>query len=526
MTSHKTSRHSLINKTIHIGISTLISRVLGFVREFVQLNYLGIGGASDAFITAFRIPNSLRKIFAEGALTAAFLPAFVKVVNKEGTQAASNLMSMTVIIFEGIVLGLCFVMSIYSRTILHFLVPGWFENPAFFEQLALATSLSHILIYFIFFISCSSLLAAALQAHHHFFVPAIGQIVMNVFFIAQLLVLSYYHAPVQYLAYGILINGVVLVSMHVYAYYKEGFNFPIPQWHKGFGMVMIIIKKFFPCLISAGILEINLFIDQNLASYLPQGSASLLYYANAFGRFPLSVFVGALSTILLPHFATVHTYAPRRLKFYLFESTKLIFWIMIPATCLMSVFSYKIFETMAFSESFTPEHLYQLSLLLRTFAAGLFFFSCNKILLTVYYARHETFIPTIIALICALINTVLSIILMYPFQVIGINAATSIAAAIQMIIFLVILHYKYALTFPVKRFILFVRAASVQIIVWGLVLFILYCVAAYSISFMACSHFFMNKLGYWLWVGPLCLLCACGFYLTRSFFGIKLYFLP
>ena len=522
--THSKSRAVIIHKTISIGLSTLVSRVLGLVREIVQIHYLGVGATSDAFIAAFRIPNSLRKIFAEGALTAAFLPTYVTELHKNGRVAAERVATITFIILQTLLLFFCILISYNAHTVLHLIAPGWGAHGGSIDQ---AAGFLNILIYFIFFISSSSLCTAVLQAQHHFFIPAVGQIVMNMLFIAQLLLLIYFKAPVYYLAYGILCNGAVLLAMHIWACYREGFELHMPDRHS-LDVLTEILKKFVPCLLSVGALEINIFIDQMLASYLPTGSLTLLSYVNSIGRVPLSIFIGALSTILLPHFAHVHSYAPRRLNFYILESAKLIFWVMIPVTFMMVIFSYQAFYTLMLSQTFTLLHVQQASSLLRVFALGLFFFSINKILLNIFYAKHETFIPTLISLGAALFNTILSIILMRYMQTIGIVLATSLAEILKTILFIVVLHYKFNITFYAARFMQFAYRASMQLSIIGTIAFSLFIFFYFLIIQLPHSYklFLLAGYGYWLWVGPLCGLAALAAYFTRRYFNISLYFLP
>ncbi|MFA6066275.1 MAG: murein biosynthesis integral membrane protein MurJ [Candidatus Babeliaceae bacterium] len=519
----KKSGALLLRKTIGIGAWTLLSRILGLIREVLQIKYLGVGTASDAFIAAFRIPNSLRKIFAEGALTAAFLPTYVATLQKEGEVAADKVATITFVILQSFLLLVCVLIGWHAHTIIYLIAPGW-SAVTTADQ---AAQLLNILIYFIFFISSSSLCASILQARHHFFIPAVGQIVMNLFFIAQLIILTYYHAPVYYLAYGILLNGVVLLTMHIWACYRWGFMHYMPDRHSLL-IVWRIVKKFVPCLLSVGALEINLFIDQMLASYLPAGSLTLLYYVNTIGRVPLSIFVIALSTILLPHFAHVHTYAPRRLNFYILESAKFIFWVIAPTTILMSIFSYQAFYTIMLSSAFTLQHVYEAAWLLRAFALGLFFFSLNRILLNVFYAMHETFIPTLIACGAAVFNTGLSMILMMYWGACGITLATSIAEIVKTGLFIMVLQRKYGVVFYGHRFMQTAYRCCAQLCVIGIACIVVYaflyvCIMQLPIMY---KTFLLARYGYWLWVAPLCGFGAFIAYITRRQFNITLYFLP
>ena len=524
MSIHLT-RHSIVKKTIHVGASTLASRLLGLVREILMARYLGVGPTAEAFITAFRIPSSLRKIFAEGALSAAFIPTLVRVLKHDGKKEASKFMMLTFFVIEGFLLLLCLLIWWKAEAIIHFSAPGW-SRALLHDQIELAVQLLSILIFFIFFISTCALFAGALQAVHHYTVPALSQVVMNCLFITELVLCLYYNLSVYYLAFFIIIDGAILVIMHGAAYMHSQFKFLWPD-RAAWKHLRVLLSKFLPCLITMGALELNLYIDMMLASYLAPGSISLIYYASNFMRIPLGVFAVGFSTILLPHFSRIGTYAPRRLSFYLLESAKLIFWVTVPAALLMSVFSYKAFYTVLLSENFTLIHVQEASKLLSAFALGLFFFSLNKVVLNMYYALHETFIPTIISLVATALNTLLNLILMQYWGALGIVLATSISAAIQTLLFIIVLHKKFNFKIYTQRFFNFAYRYILQLLLSSIIFYLLY-YGGYSICKQLPApwdNFFLMRIGFWLWVAPLCGVMGIFILLTRKRFGIKLHFL-
>jgi len=512
---------SIIKNVASIGNATLISRVFGMIRDLLLMRYLGAGAVADAFIAAFRLPNSLRKIFAEGALSAALIPTLVSTLKQDGKKEASRVMIIMMVLVEGILFLLCLFICLKAHWVMHFISPGFSEMQAYHAQ-----ALSKILIFFIFFLSSCSLLAGALQSIKRFFIPATSQIFLNVFFIAVLLVCLQYNLSVTTLAYGIIINSALLTLIHVISYLKNGFSFALPTKHSWYTCLKIL-GKFLPCIISIGAMEINIFIDQSFISYLPAGATSLFYYTSNFVRIPLGVFAVSLATVLLPHFSQVSTYAPRRLGYYLLEAAKIIFWVMIPASILLSLFSYKIFYTALLSDNFTLEHVAQAQKLMTALAIGLFFFSINKIILNVYYALHATLIPTIITLGTTILNTALNYIVIQKYGVIGIAYATSFAALIQTLLFLVVLHKKYRIPLYLAYFYRFILKASIQLSCFGVLFFVLYQAAALCIIHLSArwAYLLMDTLFYWFWVGPIFSIIALGCYFTRRFFGIKIHFL-
>ncbi len=516
------SKQSIIHKTIQVGGSTLGSRVLGIIREILMVRYLGAGAVADAFITAWKIPNSLRKIFAEGALSAAFIPTLVKLVKEGKRDDANGLISLGFLVFEGIVLILCIIVILTAPTVVWFMAPGFSQ-----EEIAQAVPYLRILMPFIFFISSSSLLAGALQSVNHFFVPAFSPILLNVVFIASLTLCLINKLPVEYLCFFILCGGCLQFLWHIATFFRLQFSFGVisSRVKQIFSSVFV---KFGNCLLSMSVMELSLIIDTQFASWLPSGSVAILYYANRFMGIPLGVFVVAFSTILLPHFSRVATYAPKRLSFYLLEVTKFIFWMTIPITFLMIFFSRDIFATIFLSDKFPMEKVYQASLVLIVFMSGLFFFSLNRILLNLYYALHNTRIPAFVSIIATLTNVTLNWFFIDLLQAPGLALATVIAALVQTVLYVSYLYVYTEFTFYFKEFALFVLCYMVQLIITGtLFVWCYYVVRGLIEQFLPeyVTCLLLYKLLFWFWVGPLCLFSFASLYYFRAFFRVRVYFL-
>ena len=521
MMSQVLHKKSIIKKTVQIGGSTLISRFLGIIRELLMVRFLGAGIVSDAFLTAYKIPSSLRKIFAEGALSAAFVPSFIAALRKKENEAYS-LMSLAFVLFEGSLLILCALIMIFARPVIATIAPGFSV-----EQVAITVPLLRVLMPFIFFISSSALLAGALQAVGHFFVPAFGPILLNIVFIAGLGICWFLQLPVIYLCFFILLGGFLQFLQHLHAYFK--LNFAFGRITKNtWDSFSSILAKFFMVLLSMSVMEISLFIDTSFASYLPEGSISLIYYANRFVGIPLGVFAVAFSTILLPHFSRISTYAPKRLNFYLLESAKLVFWVTTPCMLAMIFFSEKIFTTLFLSESFSLAQAHEAGLILVAFVIGLFFFSFNKIILNVFYALHETKIPSIVSIIATVVNILLNFMLMNSLKATGLALATTISSILQTLLLLYFLRRMYGYHAYLTQFWIFAGRYALQVLITGIIFMAAYTGITMAITFIfphTLAHFFLEKLGFWLWVGPLSLAAGLFLYYYRRLFGVRLYFL-
>jgi putative peptidoglycan lipid II flippase len=515
-------KSSILGKTFQVGFLTFLSRILGLIREILQARFLGVGALSDAFIIAFKLPGSLRKIFAEGALNAAFVPTFLKVFKSGDTDDADSLVSLTLLFFEGILIVLCLGVFFNTELVINFLASGF--SP---EQVSYAVSYLRILMPFIVFISSSSLLAGALQSVNHFFVPAFSPVVLNIFFIGALLLCMYHSLSVEFLCYVILFSGCFTFFLHLVTYFYFNFSFsPIKKDILPYFWQLLI--KFFPVMLIGSIMEINLAIDTWFSSFLQVGSVSLVTYAFRFMHIPLGVFGVALSTILLPHFARIADYAPKRLGFYFLESMKLVFWVTIPMTIFMSVFSSQIFiTTIAMSGKFPLERLTETCSLLIIFLVGLFFASFMKVLLNIYYAKHDTLTPTLISIFAVIINFIVNYIFIGWFQTLALALGTTISIIVQMILLSFFLRKKYGLELYLTKFFNFLGKYIFQLSISLLIFSAVYFGVQKLITFLPLNLviLLMQKMLFWFWVSPLIALVYIFMLRTRKYFGIKLYFL-
>ncbi|HRN78410.1 MAG TPA: murein biosynthesis integral membrane protein MurJ [Candidatus Dependentiae bacterium] len=515
------TRKAIVQKTKQFSIFTLLSRCLGIIREMLMIEYLGISMDSDAFLTAFRIPNMLRKTFAEGALSAIFVPTIIQTMRTSGKKSVGQLMTFGFVAFEGFLVCLTALIIWQADWVISLFAPGF---PV--EQIAKAISFLKILMPFILFISSSALLAGALQAVDHFFIVAFAPVLLNLVFISALLICNYFALPVTVLCWFILFGGFIQFFAHLIIYLKLNFSFDGIRIEDVRRFTHVVVK-FLPCFISMSVMEIGLIIDQRFASYLGVGSISLINYGNRFMGIPLGVFAAALSTILLPHFSRVALAAPGRLKLYVLEAAKLVFWVMIPISVLMFFFAEKIFLTLFLSQKFTMVHVVQAAYILRAFLFGLFFFAINKILLSMYYAKNSVWVPASITMISVVCNAILNSILINIWGLTGLALATSFAEIIRTALFVIILMKLMHISFDFRRFSIFALHYLIQIIIVGIPFTILY----YALDWlfaglpMTFAYFFLENIGLWIWVGPLSLAFFYVLWWSRTHFKVKLYFL-
>jgi putative peptidoglycan lipid II flippase len=485
------------------------------------MRYLGAGAVSDAFLTAFKLPNSLRKIFAEGALSAALVPSLVNLVKTDnGKHAVAQLISLAFVVFETVVLLLCAFTMVFARTVISLIAPGFSA-----EQISYAVPFLQILMPFIFFVSSSAIFAGALQAIGHFFIPAISSVLLNIFFIAGIALGLFLGTSVEVLCYCILAGGLAQLITHIIAYRRFGFSFSYfdaTTWQT----CKHVLIKFVPCLFSMSVAEISLFIDTSFASYLPKGSVTLLYYGNRFMGIPLGVFAVALSTTLLPYFSRISLYARKRMSFYLLETTKLVFWVTVPAAIVMGFFADKVFYTMFYSKNFSLAQVLEARAILIAFLFGLFFFSLNKILMSMFYALHNTTIPAMVAVIATIANIILNFILMYSMRAVGLALATTLSGVLQTILFIWFLYKYFSFKIYLHKFMMFVRSLLVQIIVIFSLFGVIYKGMVTAVSYSdRLAYYALDTILFWCWTGPLILMTFLMMYLTRKQFNVRIYFL-
>lgn len=514
-------KKSIIKKTLQVGANTLVSRIIGLAREIFLMRYLGLGVLADGFTVAFMLPNSLRKIFAEGALTSAFVPTFITLFKKEGREQANALTTLSFIAFESALLVFCALVMWKAHFTAQLFAPGFSESQLEATVLAL-----RILMPFIFFVSVSALLSGAMQAVHHFFVPAFSQILLNVVFVGALIVCIEQKLSVEYLCFAILGSGALQCLMHIVKYFQLGFSFG--WWNaETLKYFFQVIGKFLLCFLSMSVMEINLIVDQRFASWLPTGTVTLIKYANRFMGIPLGVFAVAFSTILLPHFTHVKMESPEKLKFHFMESTKLILWITIPASLILGYLSTEIFQTLfvSVSPNFPVERIDEAGMILIGFLLGLCFFSLNKILFNLFFTFHDAWYPMVISVIATAFNFVSNYYLMKILGSFGLALSTSLSGFLQMSLAFIFLKTQHNLSLDVKEISTFLMRYILQVLVFIVPFYYAY---HYLYAYIATTHyayFFTQSFGFWAWICPLGAIFLGLLYGTHKQFGLSLYFL-
>lgn len=517
--SFNLSKKSILKKTVQVSLLTFLSRIFGIIREFLMVRYFGVGALFDAFITSFRIPNFFRHIFAEGALSASFIPVFVKAVKQDNREEANGLMSISFLFFEGIVLLMYAFVLFKTEWVVRLLAPGFSA-----EQIGYAIPFLRILFSFLLVASSSALLAGALNSVNHFFVPAFGTPLWNMIYIITLLLCLSFKLPPTYLCFGIILGGFIQFLLHLFVFFK--YNFTFGKIDAGaIAAFKSVLAKFLPCLFGVSIVELNLFVSGIIASFLPEGSISLLYLGSRFMNIPLGMFAVALSNIMLPHFSRLVLYAPKRLNFYLLEVAKFVTWVILPAMLFLMFVAKPLFMLLLGAKA-TPLLLHRGSLILMLYSSGLLFLCLNKILLSMFYALKDTWATTIASGVCAAINIIGDILSIRWFGAYGIGAANTVAAIVMTIMCLYLLLTRHNVVFYLRSYAVFALRYFVQLSLAVLAFYASFTMLQNSLLATSWAYLFApGMVGYWALSFSLAGACMFMMFLTHRMFGIDIYFL-
>ena len=417
---------SLIRSIATVGSFTMISRVTGFVRDILIANFLGAGFLSDVFFVAFKLPNLFRRLFAEGAFNAAFVPLFSSLLEKEGKEKAKQFASEAFSVLAVLLLVVVILAEIFMPWAIYIIAPGF---DAIEGKIELAAELSRITFPYLFFISLVSLLAGVLNSVGKFAAPAAAPILLNLTLIASLILLSpITETTAHALSIGVFAAGVIQFLWLIYHARRNKIMVRIIK-PKFSPHVKLMLKRILPGVIGAGVYQINLLVDTILATIVASGAVSWLYYADRVNQMPLGVVGVAVSTALLPILSrqiragtkeeALHS-QNRALEFALFFTIPAAMALMTIAVPIVSV----LFERGAFGIKETTAT----SSALTAFAAGLPAYVLIKVFASGFFAREDTATPVRVAGVALVINIVLNLILMIPFGHVGIAAATAISA--------------------------------------------------------------------------------------------------
>lgn len=428
------SQRKLVRNISMMSIAVFISRIIGLIRDTVMAYFFGTTYLNDAFIVAYKIPNLLRLLFGEGALSTAFVPLYNEIGIKKGKQSQINfaLQVLSILCFSLIALSLIgFALAPYLVRLLY---PG-LQN----QTSLLAIDLTRIMLPYLFLIGLSSTLIAILNSHDYFFMTGLSSALLNIGMIATILIPWFAFKPqgqdlVYWAAWGVFLGGILQTLINFPYLKRVGYRFKIILTFRGEAL-QAMWKRFIPSMIGIGIREINMIADSLMASFLAIGSITALEYGYRLMHLPLGIFAISTGTALLPLYSRHVTNSDfdalsQSLKF----SAISLAYIMLPITMLIFLlnqdFVFLLFQRGAFdarASLMTQQALFYYSL-------GLLFFSLNQTITPLFYAAKDTKTPVKIAAVMVSLNIVMNFVLMQFIGHRGLALSTSLTALINYIV--------------------------------------------------------------------------------------------
>jgi putative peptidoglycan lipid II flippase len=415
-----------------MSVATFISRILGYVKDMILAGYFGATGIADTFFVAFRIPNLLRELFAEGAMSSACIPVLTEYQTKHGRDEAKRLVRITftfILICVGLI---CSAGILFAPGIVAMIAPGFTSLP---QKFSLTVSLTRIMFPFLLFISLAALIMGALNTRRIFFVPSLAPAALNIaIIISVLLFAARFEQPIFAVACGVALGGLAQFAFQLPSFFRSGYSLH-PDFHfrhAGLGKMAILM---IPATMGMAVAQINIFVSTILASYLPEGSITYLYYSMRLIQFPIGIFGVAMGMAVLPalsEHAVRGDYENLRRDFS--YALRLLFFISVPAMAgliaLREPIVHILFQRGQFDYTATLETAHALLF----YSLGIWSIVGVRIVTAGFYSIQDTGTPVKIAAVAVAANIIFSVILMQPLRHSGLALANTLASGLNFIL--------------------------------------------------------------------------------------------
>ena len=417
---------SLLRALATVSSMTLLSRILGFVRDLAIARVFGAGLFTDAFFVAFKIPNLLRRLFAEGAFSQAFVPILSEFKERRGEHETRLLVDHV----AGTLAAALFVVTaagiLVAPVIIYLTAPGFAATPEKFE---LTVDLLRITFPYIFFISLTAAAGGVLNTYSRFWVPAFTPVLLNLSFIAFALCLApYFHPPVMALAWAVLAGGIAQLAFQLPFLARLGL-LPRPRLGLKDEGVLRVMRQMGPAVFGVSVGQVSLILSMIFASFLTTGSVSWLYYADRLMEFPLGLLGAALGTILLPSLSK--HFAARSLD----EYSRLLDWglrltllLAAPAAAALALLAVPLVTTLFHYGAFTASDVMATRSAVVAYSAGIVGLVMVKVLAPGFYARQDIATPVRIGIVALVATQLMNLVLIFPLQHAGLALAITLGA--------------------------------------------------------------------------------------------------
>jgi len=428
---------ALLRSAATVGLLTLMSRVLGFLRDVLTAAFLGAGPVTDAFFVAQRLPNLFRSLFAEGAFNAAFVPLFAGAVATEGRPAAKRFAEDALAVLVTTLFLFVCAAEVFAPWFVRVLAPGFAEEP---EKFALTVALGRITFPYLLYISLASLQSGVLNSVERFAAAAATPMLLNLFLIGAMLLVR----PVsgEVLAWAITASGFAQFAWLMVSCHRAGLPLALPR-PRLTPAVKQLLRLMIPGTFGAGVTQLNLVVSTAIASLLPSGAVSYLYYADRLNQLPLGVVGIAVGTATLPALSRqVRTGDDAGAQATQNRGLELALLLTLPAAMALGVLAHPILATLFERGAFNATATAATAPALAAYAAGLPAFVLVKILAPGFFARRDTETPVKIAVVAMAVNAAATALLGFvlPFAHVGIAMATTIAGWVNALSLMAVLH--------------------------------------------------------------------------------------
>lgn len=470
-------KNTLFKSTFFFSCITLISRILGFIRDMLFAKYFGTTATMEAFLVAFRVPNFMRRLFVEGSLTQVLVPS----LSKQSSHKRLNHLFCTllnIIALASLIVSLTGI--VFASVWILVFAPGLYRDQT---QFMLSKQLLQIMFPYVFFISISAVLSALLHHYKRFDIPAFMPCILNICMISFILSASEFKVPIYAVASSVFITGflqsVILLLCVRRLGVKLRFTLRKPSYH-----LKHILKSLMPGILGSSVVQISLLLDTIFASFLTVGSLSWLYYPDRLNQFSLGIFGIAIATVILPKLSHVKT-SQHDFNQIVNWGIKLSLIITVPAACAMTVLSAPILITLFQYGKFSALDVTQSQRALISFSIGLIAFVLIKVFISALYAKGYTTSAFKIGILCIILNILSNIILIFLLKI---DHLGYLALAISTTI-----------TASINAFLLFIVLKRISYIRFDLQMILLVIRILLSSSFMlVILYYFKHDISYWL----------------------------
>ena len=429
------ARAKIASATLVMAVATFMSRIAGLVRDVVIARLFGAGMVTDAFFMAFTIPNMLRRFFAEGSLTAAFVPIFSEVFHQRGEQEAQRLANRCVSLLLLIMLVVVSLGILLSPWIVEGIGYGFNQTPG---KLALTDRLNRLMFPYIGLVSLLALVTGILNVRGHFFLPSLSPLFLNLTMIISTLTLGHlFSQPVFALALGVLLGGLVQLLLQVPAITRYGIRLRLDFSFRGDAKLKQIALLMLPGIAGVAIYQINIVVTRLLASFLPDGAVSYLYYGQRLFEFPQGILVVSLAQAALPMMSRqVAADDLPGLRQSLRFALALITLFMLPAVVGLILCAEPIYALFFLGGEFDLLAVQKTALALICYAPGLLFVGYSRIAAQTFYALKDTRTPVLVSGATLLVNLLAGLLLMQPYGYVGLALALTLASIFNSVLLL------------------------------------------------------------------------------------------